>query len=319
MGDLELRQQALGRRGNQTGKRRFVPRHVTLFRRLAADEFLAAGLAFEREVLDDVLRGLRDDVSDVVVALAPGASADLVEIARAEDGGFLAVVLAQPGEQNGADGHVDADPERVRAADDFEQAALRQLLDQHTVLRQQAGMVQADAVPQPTLDFGSVRAAEPVAFQRLGNRGLFLAGGKRQAGEILRALGGGGLREVHHVHRRPSRRRRGPRRSARAASRVLEIQRHGAERRADGDGGFAVETGQFFLEERGVAERGGHEEETRLREREERDLPRAAPVAVAVVMKLVQDHIVDVGACTFAERHVGEDFGGAAEDAARRG
>ena len=74
-----------------------------------------------------------------------------MEVPRAVDGGFLPVVFAQPREQHGADRHVDADAQRVRPADDLEQSALRQLLDEDAVFRQQPGMVQADAVPQPSV------------------------------------------------------------------------------------------------------------------------------------------------------------------------
>ena len=63
--------------------------------------------------------------------------------------GLLAVELAQLREQHRADRDVDADAQRVGAADHLEQALLRELLDQQPVLRQQPGVVQADAVPQP--------------------------------------------------------------------------------------------------------------------------------------------------------------------------
>ena len=79
---------------------------------------------------------------------------------------LLAVELAQPREQDRADRHVDADAERVRAADHLQQARLRQLLDQHAVLREQPGVVQADAVPQPLADVGAVRAGEREAGDR---------------------------------------------------------------------------------------------------------------------------------------------------------
>ena len=72
---------------------------------------------------------------------------------------LLAVELAEPGEQHRADRDVDADAERVGAADDLEQPVLRELLDEHAVLGQQPGVVQADAVLQPLADVGAVRAA----------------------------------------------------------------------------------------------------------------------------------------------------------------
>ena len=81
--------------------------------------------------------------------------------------GLLPVELAQPREQHRADRHVDADAERVGAADDLEQAALRELLDEHAVLRQQPGVVQADAVLQPLADLRPVGAGELEVGDRL--------------------------------------------------------------------------------------------------------------------------------------------------------
>ncbi len=70
----------------------------------------------------------------VVEALAPGAPGDLLEVAHAEDGRLLAVVLAELREEHRADGDVHADAERVGPADDREQALLRELLDEEAVL-----------------------------------------------------------------------------------------------------------------------------------------------------------------------------------------
>ena len=57
--------------------------------------------------------------------------------------GAGAVVLRQGREQHRADRHVDADAERVGAADDLEQAGLGQPLDEPPVLREHAGVVHA--------------------------------------------------------------------------------------------------------------------------------------------------------------------------------
>ncbi len=54
-------------------------------------------------------------------------------------------------------------PERVGAADDLEQPLLRELLDEHAVLRQQARVMQPDALLQPLADVGAVRAGEAEA------------------------------------------------------------------------------------------------------------------------------------------------------------
>ena len=76
----------------------------------------------------------------------------------------------------------------------------------------------------------------------------------------------------------------------------------------------AVERGERALERRGVAERRRHQQEARLRQGEERHLPGDAAIAVGVVVELVHDDVVDVGVRALAQRDVGEDLGGAAED-----
>jgi len=86
---------------------------------------------------------------------------------------FLAVVFPKLGKDDGSDRHVDADAERIGAADEFEQTFLRELLDKDAVLRQQSGVVNADAVAQPALDVFSVRAVEAHAFKCFGD-GSFL-------------------------------------------------------------------------------------------------------------------------------------------------
>ena len=164
MRHLEARGEPLGRRADEPLEGLEVPVGEVVLGRLALDDLLAVlRLLPEPQVLDDVLRGLRDDEAAVVEALAPGAPGDLVEVARGEDRRLLAVELAEAREEHGADRHVDADAERVGAADHLEQAALGELLDEHAVLRQQAGVVQADPLLQPLADVGAVGAREAEA------------------------------------------------------------------------------------------------------------------------------------------------------------
>jgi len=125
-----------------------------------------------------------------------------VEVARAEDGGLPAVELAEPREQDRADGHVDADAEGVGSADDLQQALLRELLDEHSVLRQQAGVMQADAVPQPLADLRAVRARETEIGDGVSDGRLLVPRADLEASEVLGAAGRVGLREVDDVRRR---------------------------------------------------------------------------------------------------------------------
>ena len=64
--------------------------------------------------------GLHDHGARGVVARPAGATGDLVELARVEQPAAGAVVLRQRREDDGADRHVDAHPERVGAADDLQ-------------------------------------------------------------------------------------------------------------------------------------------------------------------------------------------------------
>ena len=96
--------------------------------------------------------------------------------------------------------------------------------------------------------------------------------------------------------------------------RVGVFQRHRAIAGDHGGGGSAVQAGQRLLEETGVAQRGGHEQKARLRQREQRHLPGHAAVAVGVIMKFIHHHIVDLGQRTFVQCDVRENLGRAAEN-----
>ena len=316
MRHLEARDQRLGRRSDQPLEGVQVPVHEVALGRLPLHHLLAVarGLLVQPDVLDDVLRRLDDDEAAVVEALAPGAPGDLVEVAGAQVGRLLAVELAQPGEQHRANRHVDAGAERVGAADHLQQARLRELLDQHAVLREQAGVVQADAVPQPLADIGAVRAGEREAGDPRRDLGLLLPGADLEAGEVLRAarrvrLGevddvGGRLALVDELLDRMRQRDLG----------VGVLERHRAIAGLHRDRRPPVEARQGVLEEPRVAERRRHQQEARLRHREQRHLPGDAAVAVGVVVELVHHDVGDGGVGAFAQRDVGEHLGGAAED-----
>ena len=139
------------RRGHQAGECLLVPVDEVPLRRFALHKFLPAArlLLLQQQILDGVRRGLRDHPAHIVETLPPRASADLMKVARTEDAGFLPAEFAELREKHRADRHIDPDPQRIRAADHFEQPSLRQLLGQHAVFRQQSGVVQADPVAQP--------------------------------------------------------------------------------------------------------------------------------------------------------------------------
>ena len=93
-----------------------------------------------------------------------------------------------------------------------------------------------------------------------------------------------------------------------------EDQRDRALGVLDDGGGPAGALGEVFLEPGDVAEGGRHQDELRLGQFDQRDLPRPAPVGVGVVVELVHDDLADVGVGAVAQRDVGEDLRGAADD-----
>src|SRR4029434_5768472 len=60
-------------------------------------------------------------------------------------------------------------------------------------------MVKADAVPEPFANVAAIRAAELEVGDARGDLGFLFLRANLEAGEILRALGGFGLREVDDV------------------------------------------------------------------------------------------------------------------------
>ena len=213
MGDLEARLERLGRAAHAAARTCPGPRaRSPSCGGLCITTFLpAACLAAQAQVLDDVLGRLRDHAAAVVEALAPGAPGDLLEVAHAEDAGLLAVELAELGEQHRADRDVDADAQRVGAADHLEQPLLRQLLDQQPVLGQQARVVDADAVAQEALEVlavGRVERRRPSSAAR--DRLLVLLRRDVDAHQVLGLLGRAALREVDQVDGRAPAWRPGP-------------------------------------------------------------------------------------------------------------
>ncbi len=73
---------------------------------------------------------------------------------------------------------------------------------------------------------------------------------------------------------------------------VLEIERHGPDGAAHAGHLAAGGVGDLFFDGRGVAQGGRHEQEGRLPENAQGDLPGDAALAVAVVVEFVHDHEV---------------------------
>ena len=261
-----------------------------------------------------MLRGLGHDEADVVEALPPRPPRDLVEVARGEDGRLLPVELAQAREEHGPYRDVDADPEGVGAADDLEQARLRELLDEHAVLGQEARVVDPDALLQPLADVGAVGAGEAEPGDGGPDRVLLLASAEVEAREVLGAVRGVSLGEVHDVDGCLALRDELVEGLGERDLRVGVLERHRPLARFHDGGGPAGAPREVLGEERHVAEGGGHQEEPRPGEGEERHLPGDAAVPVGVPVELVHDDVVHPGVLALAQGDVRQHLGGAAQD-----
>ena len=144
---------------------------------------------------------LGDDHALGVKARATGATGDLVELTGAQATHLVAVELGERGEDHGVDGYVNADAECVGAADDGQQALLRQALDQQAIARQHAGVVHADAASEQALEDLAKGCREARAFGGFLNSLALLLAGDAKIGERLRRRKGGILAKVHDIER----------------------------------------------------------------------------------------------------------------------
>ena len=99
---------------------------------------------------------------------------------------------------------------------------------------------------------------------------------------------------------------------------VLVGERHGARRIGDEFEVAARGAGERFADGGHVAERRAHEQELRVRQGEQRNLPGPAAVGVGEEVEFVHGHAAHIGVLAFAQRLVGEDLGGAADDGRAR-
>ena len=136
-----------------------------------------------------------------IKARAAGATGNLVELAGAQTTHLVAIELGERGEHHGVDGYVDADAERIGAADDGQQALLRQALDQQTIARQHASMVHADAASKQVLENLAKGRREARSLCRLLDGLTLILAGDAKIGERLRRRKGGILAKVHDIER----------------------------------------------------------------------------------------------------------------------
>src|SRR6185312_12460101 len=95
---------------------------------------------------------------------------------------------------------------------------------------------------------------------------------------------------------------------------VVVVQGDGPLAGGDGGGVPVGQLGQLALEAADVAQGGAHEQELRLRQLQQGQLPGPAALRVRVVVELVHDDHADVGVLALAQGNVGQDLGRAADD-----
>ena len=318
MRNLQMRDQSLGGRFDELVEGVLVPCDEALRRFLALDflEFLrvVAGFGQLMRVLDLVLRSLGDHQPFGIKAHAAGTTGNLVEFAGAQTTGLDTVEFRQRGEYHGMNRHVDADAQSIGTTNHRKQALLGELLDQSAVSREHAGMMHADTGAQQTLQNLAERRSELRALHRLGDGLTLLLGGDIAIGERLRGGQCGILREMNDVNR-----------GVALADQQLDGRRQrligvfvGQRDRARGVGDDVdIRVGGVFKpigDCIDIAERRTHEQELRVRQRDQWDLPRPAALTIAVIVKFVHRHATDVRLVAFPERLVREDFRRATDD-----
>ncbi len=102
-----------------------------------------------------VLVGQGEDEAAIVELRAAGAAEDLMRRAGIDQ--FLLAVrsLDQRGQHDGAGRQIDSRRQRLGADGDGQQLFLEQLLDDAAILRQKAGVMDADAAAQHLLELGT--------------------------------------------------------------------------------------------------------------------------------------------------------------------
>ncbi|CUO42667.1 Uncharacterised protein [Collinsella aerofaciens] len=122
-----------------------------------------------------------------------------MELAGAQATHLVAIELGERGEHHGVDGYVDADAECIGAADDGQQALLRQALDQQAIARQHTGVVHADAAAEQALEDLAEGRREARALCRFLNGLALLLASDAKIGERLCRRKGGILAKVHDI------------------------------------------------------------------------------------------------------------------------
>ena len=127
---------------------------------------VAFSFALKPSILNDVLGSLPHDPALIIKTFASRATGYLMKITRGQNRDFFAVEFREAGEEDCSNGNIHADAESVRPANDFQEALLRELLDEDAIFWKQSGMMKTNSVTQVFLHVGAIRTVEFDSFQR---------------------------------------------------------------------------------------------------------------------------------------------------------
>ena len=318
MRDLHMRHQSFRVRVDQLIERVLIPRDETLRRLLALDflELLRVVARFGEGlgVLDFEFRTLGDDQALRVEAHTSRTPRDLMEFAGTQFAHLRAIELGQCGQHHGMNGHVDADTQRVSAADHRKKTLLGELLDQTAIAGKHARMVDTHAGTQQTLQNLTERRGELRALDRLRNGRTLLLAGHSRARQGVRRLQCGILREMHHIDRRfPSAEGQFDGFLQRV-KRVLVRQRYRTRRIGDDVDVRVRHVLQFVGDCIDVAQCGAHQQKLRVRQCQQRNLPSPTTLRIAIIMEFVHRHTADIGMTALTQCLVRKNLRSAADD-----
>ena len=145
--NFESRGQRFGRGFNQTPINTFVPRNKSPFGRFPFDKFLSGlrRLCCQFGIFNHVCGSLCDNKANIIKSFAARSTSNLMKISSGENRRFVARIFAKLSKKNGSNRNIDANSQRICAADDFEQSLLRQLFDKNPVFRQESCVVQTNS------------------------------------------------------------------------------------------------------------------------------------------------------------------------------
>ena len=313
-----MRHQSFRGRVDQLVERVLIPRDKTFWRLLALDflELLGiiACLGEGLGVLDFEFRPFGDDQAFRVEAHTARTPCDLMEFSGPQFAHFRAVELGQCGQHHGMDGHVDADAQRICAADHRQQTLLGELLDQTTIAGEHTRMVNADSGAQQTLQNLAECGGELRALDRLRNGGTLFLAGHTRACQGVRRLQCGVLREMHHINRCFSSAERQFDGLLQRVKRILVRQRHRARRIGDDVDVRIRHVLQFVGDRIDVAQCGAHQQKLRVRQCQQRNLPSPTALRIAIIMEFIHRYTADIGMAALTQCLVRENLRSAADD-----